>query len=81
MVANPLPSLDSIVHTASPFHTNFSDPLDLLRPAIQGTQNLLNAIVRLAPRVKRVVITSSFAAMINPKEGAWPGHVYSEDGV
>jgi nucleoside-diphosphate-sugar epimerase len=29
--------------------------------------------------VKRVVITSSFAAIINPSKGNWPGHEYSEE--
>lgn len=26
-----------------------------------------------------MVITSSFAAIVNPSKGNWPGHVYSED--
>jgi nucleoside-diphosphate-sugar epimerase len=29
--------------------------------------------------VKRVVITSSFAAIINASKGFWPDHTYSED--
>ncbi|KAG8832105.1 methylglyoxal reductase (NADPH-dependent) gre2 [Serendipita sp. 399] len=72
-------TMDGVIHTASPFFTNVTDPQALLKPAVQGTLNLLNAIKKLAPNVKRVVITSSFAAMINPKEGNWPGHVYNED--
>jgi nucleoside-diphosphate-sugar epimerase len=72
-------TMDGIIHTASPFHMNFSDPQELLGPAIHGTEGLLNAIVKLAPRVKRVVITSSFAAIVNPEKGNWPGHVYSEE--
>ncbi|CAG8659256.1 9208_t:CDS:2, partial [Acaulospora colombiana] len=71
-------SLDGVIHTASPFHMNFSDPHELLKPAIQGTRGILEAIVRLAPNVKRLVITSSFAAMIHADEGRWPGHDYSE---
>ena len=54
--------------------------IQLLDPAIRGTENLLNAIVKFAPKVRRVVITSSFAAIINPKKGSWPGHEYSEKG-
>jgi nucleoside-diphosphate-sugar epimerase len=29
--------------------------------------------------VKHVVITSSFAAIVTPNKGFWPGHTYSED--
>ena len=72
-------SMDGIIHTASPFHMNFTDPQELLGPALRGTDGLLNAIVKLAPRVKRVVITSSFAAILNPEKGAWPGHTYTEE--
>lgn len=74
-------SLDGIIHTASPFTANITDPNELLTPAIKGTEHLLDSVARLAPRVKRIVITSSFAAMINPKEGSWPGHVYTEKGM
>lgn len=74
-------SLDGVIHTASPFHMNFTDPEELLGPAIRGTSGLLNAIVKLAPRVKRVVITSSFAAIFDPKQGARPGYTYSEKGT
>ncbi|KAG9052571.1 methylglyoxal reductase (NADPH-dependent) gre2, partial [Serendipita sp. 407] len=72
-------TMDAVVHTASPFFTNVTDPQELLKPAVQGTLNLLNAVHKLAPNVKRVIITSSFAAMINPKQGNWPGHVYNEE--
>lgn len=43
-----------------------------------GTTGILKAIKAHAPTVKRVVITSSFAAIINPSKGLWPGHTYSE---
>jgi len=71
-------TVDGIIHTASPFHTRFSDPQELLEPAIRGTEGLLLAIVKLAPRVKRVVIISSYAAIMNPEKGNWPGHTYTE---
>lgn len=48
-------------------------------PAIIGTTGILKSIKKSAPSVKRVVITSSFAAIINPSKGDWPGHEYSED--
>lgn len=70
------PPFEAVLHTASPFHFNVTDvKKDLLDPAIIGTTTLLKAVKRNAPSVKRVAITSSFAAIINPA-----GHpkVYSE---
>lgn len=72
-------ALEAIIHTASPFHFDFTDPkTEILDPAIQGTVNLLAAVSANAPHVKRVVITSSFAAIFDPKKGLWPGHTYTE---
>lgn len=59
------PPFDAVVHTASPFHVNIKDPDELLQPAIEGTTGILEALKRLAPSVKRVVITSSFAAILS----------------
>ena len=62
------PPFDAVVHTASPFHYNVTDPMkDLLDPAIVGTTGILKAIKARASNVKRVVITSSFASIISPK--------------
>ena len=47
--------------------------------AIVGTTGILKAIKTSAPSVKRVVITSSFAAIVNGQKGLWPDHVYSEE--
>ena len=67
-VLKSVPPFDAVLHTASPFHLNISDPKDLLTPAIVGTTEILKALKRLAPSVKRVVVTSSFAAMLSPDE-------------
>ncbi|OAP59771.1 hypothetical protein AYL99_04773 [Fonsecaea erecta] len=70
------PPFEGVLHTASPFHFNVTDPKkDLLDPAIIGTTGILKAVKKYAPTVKRVVITSSFAAIINPKSHE---KVYSE---
>lgn len=70
------PPFDYVLHTASPFHFNVQDPVkDFLDPAIKGTTGILKAIKAYAPTVKRVVITSSFAAIVNPKQHP---KVYSE---
>ncbi|OQE41845.1 hypothetical protein PENCOP_c004G06626 [Penicillium coprophilum] len=70
------PPFDYVIHTASPFHFNVQDPVkDFLDPAIKGTTGILKAIKDYAPTVKRVVITSSFAAIVNGKQHP---KVYSE---
>jgi dihydroflavonol-4-reductase len=54
---------DAIIHTASPFVVNAADPQrDLVDPAVNGTLNVLKAAAG-EPRVRRVVITSSMAAI------------------
>ncbi|KAI4189080.1 MAG: hypothetical protein LQ348_003847 [Seirophora lacunosa] len=73
------PPFEWVIHTASPFHFNITDTQkDLLDPAIIGTTGILKAIKKNAPTVKRVVITSSFAAVFSPKVGNRPDHTYSE---
>jgi nucleoside-diphosphate-sugar epimerase len=69
-----------VIHTASPFHFNVTDTKkDLLDPAIIGTTGILKAIKKNAPRVKHVVITSSFASILNAAKGnSWTEHTYSE---
>jgi len=72
------PPFDAVIHTASPFHFNVTDTQkDLLDPAINGTTGVLRAIKKSAPNVKRVVITSSFAAIVDPK-GKPKNYTYSE---
>lgn len=68
--------LDLVVHTASPYHFNYTDPkTDFLDPAIKGTTGLLTSIKAYAQTVKRVVVTSSSATIVTP-----PNHpeVYDE---
>ncbi|KAG9127084.1 methylglyoxal reductase (NADPH-dependent) gre2 [Ceratobasidium sp. 392] len=51
---------------------------DLLMPAIKGTTEILKSIKAHSPSVKRVVIASSFAAILDLDKGNRPGYVYSE---
>ena len=70
------PPFDYVVHTASPYQLHFDDPIrDCLDPAIKGTTGILKSIKAFAPTVKRVVVTSSSAAVLDP-----PNHrpVYDE---
>ncbi|KAI1136252.1 putative NADPH-dependent methylglyoxal reductase GRE2 [Hypoxylon sp. FL0543] len=57
------PPFDIVMHTASPFTIRPVDSADFLDPAIKGTTEILSSITRVAPSVKRVIITSSFAAI------------------
>ncbi|GAB1736417.1 hypothetical protein NU219Hw_g7567t1 [Hortaea werneckii] len=73
------PPFETVIHTASPFHFNVTDvQKELLDPAIIGTTGILKSIKKSAPSVRRVVITSSFASIINPYKGSWPEHTYTE---
>ncbi|CAD0031362.1 unnamed protein product [Aureobasidium pullulans] len=70
------PPFAAVLHTASPFHyaaTDFEN--DMLKPVVNGTLNILNAIKAHAPEIKKVVVTSSFAAIINMQS---PPEVYDE---
>ncbi|KAK4204708.1 hypothetical protein QBC40DRAFT_191312 [Triangularia verruculosa] len=72
--------LEVVLHTASPFHFNFTDPKkELIDPALIGTTSILQAIAKWSPTVKRVVVTSSFAAIINEAHVSDPSTVFSEN--
>ncbi|KAI7750178.1 hypothetical protein M8C21_024575 [Ambrosia artemisiifolia] len=54
---------DGVFHTASPFFSAISDPqTELIEPAVKGTLNVLGSCSK-ASSVKRVVVTSSLAAV------------------
>ena len=60
------PPFDCVIHTASPFlYRAVKSNAKFLTPAINGTKEILSAIHRSAPTVKRVVITSSSAAVVD----------------
>ncbi|KAB5593820.1 NADPH-dependent methylglyoxal reductase GRP2 [Ceratobasidium theobromae] len=72
-------SFDTILHTSSPFVFKINDITDdLLTPAIKGTTEILKAAKIHGPTVKRVVITSSFASIVDRSKGNRPGYAYSE---
>ncbi|XP_021834723.1 cinnamoyl-CoA reductase 1-like isoform X3 [Prunus avium] len=54
---------EGVFHTASPFYHDVSDPqAELIDPALKGTLNVLRSCAKV-PSIKRVVITSSMAAV------------------
>lgn len=73
------PPFEAVIHTASPVHVSSKDiKRDVLDPAINGTIGILHSIKKLAPSVRRVVLTSSFASILDPSLGHRPGYIYSE---
>ncbi|KAI1089853.1 NAD(P)-binding protein [Rostrohypoxylon terebratum] len=73
-------AITHIVHAASPFNLAPEDNVrDLLEPAVRGATAVLDAALRYgAGRVKAVVATSSFAAVVDPAMGLREGYTYSE---
>ncbi|ATZ47881.1 hypothetical protein BCIN_03g01620 [Botrytis cinerea B05.10] len=60
------PSFDVVIHTASPYlYKVITDNSEFLDPAIRGTMSVLESVKKNAPEVKRVVVTSSCAAIVN----------------
>ncbi|KAJ7162469.1 hypothetical protein C8R46DRAFT_348925 [Mycena filopes] len=60
--------VDAIEHTASPFHLHADDPDELIIPAIHGTVGILKSALKYGKSVKRVVVTSSSAAVLQVQE-------------
>ncbi len=61
--AEAMADCELVYHTASPFITNVKNPQkELIEPAVKGTKNVL-ATASKTPSVKRVVDTSSCAAI------------------
>lgn len=64
--------VDYIMHVASPFPNEVpKDEMELIRPAVEGTLNVLQAAVEKG--VKKVVLTSSIAAVMYGHEGKIAG--------
>ncbi|OJT14835.1 hypothetical protein TRAPUB_8629 [Trametes pubescens] len=56
--------VDAIEHTASPFHFKAVEPDELIVPAVHGTTGILQSALKFGTAVKRVVVTSSCAAVL-----------------
>jgi len=55
--------VDAIAHIASPFHFTSTNPDDLIIPAVRGTTSILNSALKNGSNLKRVILTSSVAAV------------------
>jgi nucleoside-diphosphate-sugar epimerase len=70
-----------IAHVASPYQLQVADvEKDLLIPAVEGTLNILR-YAKKESSVKKVAITSSFAAVTDFTKGGAnrPGYVYTQE--
>ncbi|KAF6750213.1 D-lactaldehyde dehydrogenase [Ephemerocybe angulata] len=68
--------VDAVVHVASPVpNPSLTDPQETIQPAVNGTVGVLKSALRASQRdssykLKRIVITSSVAALWTPSPGA-----------
>lgn len=70
-----------VFHCASPFSRGKPDDPQafFVTPAVEGTKNVLSSVAKNKSTVKRVVLTSSFAAMLKISAGPENGKVYQDD--
>jgi dihydroflavonol-4-reductase len=79
--AEAMAGCESVFHTASPFKIDVKNPQkELVDPALLGTRNVLTEANR-SPSVKRVVLTSSCAAIYgdNADLAKTPSGVFTEE--
>lgn len=71
------PEITAVLHTASPFSFGLNKDLKeaYLKPAVDGTLNILTAIEKYAPQVTNVVVTSSFVAIMTGD----PNHIHTSE--
>ncbi|KAJ7597563.1 D-lactaldehyde dehydrogenase [Mycena floridula] len=62
--------IDGILHVAALVTTAEDDPQAYIGPAVQGTTGILRSVLKFGSSVKRVVITSSCAAVYTPAKVA-----------
>ncbi|KAJ4485402.1 D-lactaldehyde dehydrogenase [Lentinula aciculospora] len=56
-------NVDGVVHTASPVHLGGGEPNEMIEPAVNGTLGILKSALKFGNNMKRIVITSSCAAV------------------
>ncbi|KAL4981300.1 hypothetical protein BDW68DRAFT_183642, partial [Aspergillus falconensis] len=60
--------VDGIIHTASPVTTVADEPEELVRPAVKGVTGILDSARDHGTCIRRIVITSSCAAIVDTSE-------------
>ncbi|KAJ6595879.1 hypothetical protein DFH09DRAFT_1135874 [Mycena vulgaris] len=57
-------SVDGILHMASPFNYEITSPEAAIQPAVDGTVGILKSATKFGTGIKRIVVTSSIAAIL-----------------
>ena len=71
-------SVEHVIHAASPYVVSVDDPQrDLVDPALNGTRSVLEAATK-SGSVRRIVVTSSFAAVTDEPEGHFDESKWNE---
>jgi len=75
--------VDYVCHVASPYFTSTTDPIgELVRPAVEGTRNVLASAIlegkKDHSKLKRVLIVSSFASVVDLSKNPRPGYTYTD---
>ncbi|EGN92981.1 hypothetical protein SERLA73DRAFT_163798 [Serpula lacrymans var. lacrymans S7.3] len=75
--------VDAIEHTASPCQLESDHPDEVIVPAVSGTVSILQSALKHGPSVKRIVITSSCAAIleINPTPSTFSEADWGEQAI
>lgn len=60
---------DAIVHVASPAELQLGHPDSIIRPAVNAITSLLKSVISHGSSVKRIVYTSTGAAVFSPSSG------------
>jgi nucleoside-diphosphate-sugar epimerase len=69
-----------VFHTASPFQLNVADATrDLIEPAVNGTRNVLLSAAKNKDTIKRVIVTSSIAAIRGMGSKPQHGDLFNEE--
>ncbi|KAH7236512.1 NAD dependent epimerase/dehydratase [Fusarium tricinctum] len=77
--ADAIQDIDAVIHIASPFtYDTSNNEKELVIPAINGVESILEAAAS-SPKVRRVVITSSFASVLDSGREAPPYFTYTGD--
>ncbi|TEB29189.1 D-lactaldehyde dehydrogenase [Coprinellus micaceus] len=65
--------VEGIAHLASPLTVQGDDPDDFIKPAVNGTLGVLKSALKNGSTVKRIIITSSCAAVytVQSEPGCW----------
>ncbi|KAH9896116.1 NAD-P-binding protein [Cubamyces lactineus] len=75
--------VSAVIHTASPVVFTEEDPEACIKPAVGGTVSILRSVQQHGTHVKRVIITSSIAAVVNTyaPSGVYTEEVWNDDAV